>query len=185
MPTGRPNGRPPKPTEVKRATGNPGKRPLPIAPVPGQGEVAVKDAGIPDPPYPLNSVGLHWWYQTWQAGSEWLSPTADLQIVYDIAKNREETDAIQQEFDQGRATRFYNNNGRLYPHPLVAQLRSLEALRTGWLASLGFSPADRARLGLTEVRTMDAYDSYKERVRARETDPVAADLLDETPVEPD
>jgi hypothetical protein len=49
---------------------------------------------------------------------------------------------------------FTTNNGFVRVHPAVAQIRELEQRIVTNLGLCGFTPADRARLGLTEVRKM-------------------------------
>jgi phage terminase small subunit len=39
-------------------------------------------------------------------------------------------------------------------HPAVAEIRTLERTMTSWLALLGLTPTDRARLALGEVRAV-------------------------------
>jgi hypothetical protein len=46
-------------------------------------------------------------------------------------------------------------NGVLANHPAFTQANILHTQQTAWLVSLGFSPSDRARLGLTQVRVWD------------------------------
>ena len=40
---------------------------------------------------------------------------------------------------------------------------------TTWLSAIGFSPSDRARLGLAEVRVRDSLDELAERRAQRAT----------------
>jgi hypothetical protein len=49
----------------------------------------------------------------------------------------------------------------------VKQLKELRVQMTGWLASLGYSPTDRARLGVGEVRQMDSLDELERRRQER------------------
>ena len=167
--TGRPSGRPPKPTEVKRLLGNPGHRPIPDKPMPGEGLQGAKD--IPEPPA-LGLDGTVLWNQLWSAGKQWLSPDADYQILTLLCQAQDEAEEIRRAIAIGEVPRFYKlPNGSFVSHPLVIQLKELRAQSTGWLASLGFSPSDRARLGLAEVRHSDAFDELESRrvARMRET----------------
>lgn len=159
--TGRPQGRPAKPTEVKRLLGNPGHRPLPDFPMPNQGLTPA--AGIPTPPV-LGMDGLILWNQIWSAGSQWLSPEADAQIITLLCQTTDECEDIRRAIAIGEVPRFYKlPNGSYVSHPLVVQLKELRAQCTAWLAALGFSPADRARLGLAEVRQSDSLDELEKR----------------------
>ena len=160
--TGRPNGRPPKPVEVKRATGNPGNRPLPAAPLPGKGLPAVVN-GIPKPPS-LGEDGQLLWEHVWNAGKSWLSPESDFTIIKMLCEAHDEHEEIRRALSTGVVERYYvTNNGQIVTHPLVTQLSNLRAQMTSWLAAIGFSPADRSRLGLAEVRVRDELDELQRR----------------------
>ena len=163
--TGRPTGRPPKPTEKKRALGNPGHRPLPPPPGPGEGLPAATD--IPEPP-PLGQDGLELWNKLWEAGSGWLSPDADKPMMVMLCQAQDESEEIRRAMALGDVKRYYVvGNGQHVTHPLVNQLKELRTQITGWLAALGFSPTDRARLGVGEVRRVDELDDLKKRREQR------------------
>lgn len=159
--TGRPNGRPPKPVEVKRATGNPGGRPLPAAPMPEQGLKPAHD--VPTPP-PLSEDGRALWDHVWVAGRQWLSPDSDYTIVTYLCQTHDEAEQVRRALALGHVPRFYTlPNGSYVSHPYIAQLKDLRSQMTAWLAALGFSPADRARLGIAEVRIKDELDELQRR----------------------
>ena len=148
QPTGRPNGRPAKPVEVKRATGNPGHRPLPNAPLPGQGIPATNDT-IPKPIRPLGTEGKKLWSLLWNAGKQHLSPQSDTPIMMMLCEAADELEYIRKEFKSGRVSRFYlMSNGAEAPHPLMKERKDLLTQSTAWLSQLGFSPA-RAPVKLT------------------------------------
>jgi len=54
-------------------------------------------------------------------------------------------------------------------HPMVNQLKELRVQMTTWLSAIGFSPSDRARLGLAEVRVRDELDELAQRRAQRAT----------------
>ncbi len=165
MATGRPAGQPAKPIEQKRLLGNPGKRPLPDAPMPETGLPAAK--GIPTPPV-LGIDGTRLWNHLWSAGKQWLSPDADTHIIELLCQAHDEASEIRRAIAIGEVPRFYKlPNGSFVSHPLVTQLQQLRSQSTAWLAALGFSPADRARLGLAEVRQSDALDELNARRASR------------------
>ena len=162
MATGRPNGRPSKPVEQHRSLGNPGHRSLPDAPIPGEGLDGV--SAIPAPPSDLTDLGLALWSHTWEAGRQWLSPEADYQVVWLLCQAHEEIEQMRAAFADGSAERTYiSSNGSIVSHPYIAQIKDLRVQSTSWLAALGFSPADRARLGLAEVRVRDELDDLMRR----------------------
>lgn len=139
-------GRPPKPTERKRATGNPGKRALPK-----ESEVVVIPAAldIPEPSRPLGRHGKAWWDTVWQIGINWISPSTDLEIMLMTAELIDERWNLRiQVMTKGEA-----RDRRA--------LRDLERLIGSNLSQLGLTPADRARLGLAEVKRMSKIAELK------------------------
>ena len=133
-------GRPPKPLEEKRRLGNPGKRALPSA-----NEVVPLEAanGIPEPLRPLGKMGLEFWERTWQVGMNWISPKADIELMMMTAEMIDERTILR--------TLVFQDRNADRPK-LRAGLRELEKQIQSNLALLGLSPADRARLGLAEVK---------------------------------
>lgn len=161
MATGRPNGRPAKPTEAHRLAGNPSKRQLPPAPVPGTG-LSASD-GTPTAPE-LHAGGLELWGEIWQAGRAWLSPDSDYYLVRLICEAHDEYEELRGLLTRGEVERYYvTANGQMVTHPVVTQLAGIRTQLTAWLAAIGFSPSDRSRLGLAEVRVRDAMDELKAR----------------------
>ena len=63
-------GTPPKPLEVRRKQGNPGKRSYPQLV-----EVGVVAQRVPRPPSTLKQSGKRTWKQLWTAGRIWLGPS--------------------------------------------------------------------------------------------------------------
>ena len=144
-----PVGRPPKPIEEKRRLGNPGKRALPksdeVIPLPAALET-------PEPIRPLGKMGRDFWDRTWQVGMNWISPMADLELMMMTAEMIDERAVL-------RNLVFQDRNG---DRPkLRAGLRNLEKLIQSNLAQLGLSPADRARLGLAEVKRQTKLQELK------------------------
>lgn len=161
MATGRPTGRPSKPVEQKRAAGNPGQRALPVAPLPGEGLSSAGD--IPLPP-PLGVDGVELWAHVWDAGKSWLSPDSDRTIITLLCQAQDEAEEIRQLIQSGEVSRYYvTSNGQMVTHPLVTQLANLRTQMTAWLAAIGFSPSDRSRLGLAEVRVRNELDELERR----------------------
>ena len=159
--TGRPVGRPAKPVEQHRLAGNPSKKTLPDAPMPGQGLRSAE--GVPAAPL-LGDSGLILWNHVWVAGRTWLSPESDQTIVTMLCEAQDDYALIRDLLNSGAEPRFYiTANGQMVTHPLVVQLQNLRAQMTSWLAAIGFSPADRSRLGLAEVRVRDELDELNRR----------------------
>jgi P27 family predicted phage terminase small subunit len=166
MSTGRPAGRPAKPVERHRTAGNPSKKRLPMAPLPGGG--LDSPGTIPAPPSTLQIAGLAVWERLWVAGRSWLSPDADYLLVAKVCAH-EDAIAYRENLLRGDVTPWYEMpNGVLANHPAFTQANTLHTQQTAWLASLGFSPSDRARLGLAQVRVRDELDElYRRREQRR------------------
>jgi phage terminase small subunit len=163
--TGRPAGRPAKPLEMHRLAGNPSKKHLPDAPLPGEGLEGVST--IPTAP-DLGEAGLELWYHVWTAGRTWLAPESDRTIVTLLCQAQDEAELMRKALASGEAERFYiTANGQQNPHQYVSQLANLRTQMTAWLAAIGFSPADRSRLGLAEVRVRDELDELQRRRNER------------------
>lgn len=160
--SGRPMGRPPKPVEQKRALGVSG---LPAAPMPGKG---LTGGVVPELPESLRGPGSELWVHVWTAGRSWLAVESDRSIVELLCQAQDEAFEIRELLASGEVPRFYTTaNGQVVSHPLVGQLKDLRTQQTTWFAAIGFSPADRARLGLAEVRVRDELDELERRRRER------------------
>ena len=165
MATGRPNGRPAKPVEAQRALGNPGHRSMPAAPLPGDG--IPSSGSIPAMPA-LGVSGAALWNHVWEAGRQWLAPEADRTLVTLLCQAQDEHETIRMALVSGEVERTYvSTNGTIVSHPYIAQMKDLRVQMTSWLSALGFSPADRARLGLAEVRVRDELDDLVRRRNER------------------
>jgi hypothetical protein len=132
-------GRPPKPVEIKRALGNPGKRALPsektIVALPAITQ-------IPETSRPLGTYGKQFWERVWQMGSSWISSNTDYETMLMTAEMIDERWNLRVKVmtdGQARDRRA---------------LRDLDRAIQSQLASLGLTPADRSRLGVAEVKKM-------------------------------
>lgn len=154
------SGRPPKPTERKRAVGNPGGRKLaePIAIVP-------RTDRAPRPPVELERAGTALWSQVWDTAGDWLAPS-DVPMVALLAQFTDERDRWLCKASEEGVTHT-TRHGAIRVHPGVAEARRLETAMISILSLLGLSPSDRARLGLTEVRKLSGLaDLLQRRQRA-------------------
>jgi hypothetical protein len=142
-------GRPPKPIEVKRRTGNPGKRPLPES-----GNLVLLPAvnNIPEPNRPLLQFGRELWDRVWTMGHTWISYSTDIDLLLITCEQLDERVKLR--------TQVWND-GR--PDERKA-LRQLEKQIVENLSLLGFTPTDRSRLGIAEVKKM----SKLEELRAKQ-----------------
>jgi len=148
-----PAGRPPKPAELKRITGNPGKRPLPDLAVITTLPMAHT---TPEPPADLGKDGVALWNAAWGEAISWLSPTSDAHAIENAARLADDVASARQKY---RAT-LEPADGRLLVHLNKAFVDSL--------SSLGFDPTSRSRLGVAEVKKISAIDKLLAKREARE-----------------
>ncbi len=134
---------PPKPNELKRKLGNPGKRPLPelknVITLPMAYET-------PIPPRPLGSEGLKLWNRIWDSGKTWISPDTDIELVTILCESMDERTQLRLAVLRGTDWR-----------DRVA-LRSLEGQLVSILSTLGLNPTQRGRLGVAEVKARGALE---------------------------
>lgn len=141
-------GRPPKPVEVKRRTGNPGRRPLPES---STVVVLPMTAGVPEPPDDLGLDGRRLWGRAWGEAITWLSTDSDGEAVEQACRIAD---------DLAVARRRY----RATTDPADARaLATIHKLLAEALSSLGFDPTARSRLGLAEVRRVSKLDELRAR----------------------
>jgi len=158
----RPTGRPPKPIEQKRRLGNPGKRKLPETSVE---LVAAKE--LPEPLRPLLDPGRSFWDRVWSGGASWISPGTDIEIVQIICEQIDERHQL-------RYIVLRDREGELWRQR--SQLRKLDQQIMLGLSMLGFTPTDRTRLGLAEVKFESKLDKYrKQRAEILDAEVVSED----------
>ena len=143
-----PRGRPPKPIEQKRLTGNPGKRTLP-----DQKELVLLPSAydIPEPSRQLLSAGQELWDRIWGMGQTWISPSTDVDLLLMTCE-------LLDERSQLRAQVMNNNR----PDERKA-LRDLDRQLVANLSLLGFTPTDRSRLGVAEVKRQSKLEELRSR----------------------
>lgn len=129
-------GRPVIPLEQKRLRGTlrPDRLP-PNAPLIG----LVSPLEPLEPPQGLSDTGLAFWGVAWESG--WISERSDYVLVVMASQALSERDTLRALVD-------------LDPLDYRARsgLRDLERQLVSQLSLLGFSPSDRSRLGLAEVK---------------------------------
>ena len=138
---------PPKPVELKIIQGNPGKRPLPL-----NDALAPLDYGYREPLRELGVVGKQFWDNIFDAGEIWISIRTDTELVQMVCEQLDRKVRIE---------------SYIAEHPdewhMFKQLNDLERLITSNLSLLGFTPADRTRLGLVSAKTKSALQELIER----------------------
>ena len=139
-------GRPPKPIELKRRLGNPGKRPLPDP-------VTVLPSVVKAEEAPAYTSGTQLLQAVLDAGaSAWIGPT-------DVAAQRLVT--LWDDLEAARA--LWRDT------PTEANFKAYLGLSkevTVCLSSLGLDPTARGRLGLAQVKARSKLEEMRDRRRA-------------------
>lgn len=160
-----PRGRPPKPRELLKATQRDATHKAngtELARVEYQLEPA---HGIPVCPDILGERGVTEWEKIWSAGF-WLSADQDYHWVSMIATAYDEIEKYRWEIAAEGLT-VQGIHGTMIAHPLIAEIRKAQATIMKALSTLGFSPTDRARLGLAEVKRKTALADLNDRMKAK------------------
>lgn len=150
---GKGSGRRPKPVEQKRRLGNLGKRPLPkqIAEV-----VSLPYSDIPEPHRPIaTAFGRRMWDAVWTAGAAWLKPNMDAEIVLMACEAIDERVQLRNQVMLNTGS-WRERRG----------LRELDRQIASLLGQIGFSPTDRANLGLGETKHHDLHE-IRARIQAK------------------
>ena len=132
-----PAGRPPKPVEMKRQEGNPGKRKLPDE----KNIVLMQQVQtVPEPTRPLLKYGMELWERIWGMGATWISDKTDIELLMMTCEMIDERWNLRIKVMQSDDAKLRRG------------LRELDKQIVSSLSLLGFTPADRARLGWAEVK---------------------------------
>lgn len=128
---------PPKPAELKIIQGNPGKRAMNL-----NDGIAPMDYGYRPPLRPLGEVGQQFWDNIFGAGELWISIRTDTELVQLVCEQLDRREVIKQQIasDPTDPTWF-------------RQMNEIEKQIVSSFSLLGFTPADRTRLGLVSART--------------------------------
>ena len=147
-----PAGRPSKPIEVKRKLGNPGRRPLPESSVVQYLDPIVS---IPDPARPLLKYGREFWDKVWGSGLTWISANTDAELLLMTCELVDERWNLRVRVMQSNDWRERR------------ALRELDDRIIRNLSLLGFTPADRSKLGVAEVKAISKMEALKRRADER------------------
>ena len=162
--TGTGGGRKAEPIEKKRLRGARIRNGLPAVPVPEFALATVGLADLPKAPDTLDAYGAAYWSMFWDAGRRHLSEKHDSALVELLCQQVENVARINAWLAKDVTRQFYSTaNGQLVTHPLVKQKQESLAQITAWLSLLGFTPSDRARLGLAEIRVANELDQFRRR----------------------
>jgi P27 family predicted phage terminase small subunit len=131
---------------------------------PGNREIAIRQTYVtgrqrtdkPPTPRGLAAVGRREWHKIWDAGS-WLKAAQDYHWVEQIARAYDEIETYRARVESDGLVQT-GSMGQPVAHPLIAEIRRCEATIRTCLSILGFSPTDRARLGLAEIKARSALE---------------------------
>ena len=143
---------PGKPAEVKRKLGAKGYKGEPRTDV----VLLPAVSAVPEPLKPLNDSGLALWDRTWQRGYSWISANTDIQLLQITCEQLDERDVLRN---------YVLDNVEAW-HERSA-LRELEKSIRSNLSLLGFTPTDRMKLGVAEIKAETKMEQLKARRDAR------------------
>jgi hypothetical protein len=150
---GKGSGRRPKPVEQKVRLGNLGKRKLPsrsnIVALP------MLASNVPDPHRQLGKHGSELWQRVWSSGASWLRPALDGDLVLMACE-------MVDERSQLRTLVFTRPD----PWRERRALREIDKQITSLLSQIGFSPTDRATLGIGDNKQHD-FNDIRRRIETK------------------
>ena len=146
---------PPKPAELKRLTGNPGKRALPKP-------ASYVEAGYIEPARPLEFAGKQLWDAAMKTGENWIARNSDTQLLLLTCEQMDRRMELIAKIHETSEWRLYR------------ALHDLEKMISTNLSMLGFTPTDRTRLGIAEVKVQ----SKLEELMRRKAERVASTMAD-------
>jgi hypothetical protein len=133
------------PIELKRRRGNPGKRDLPE-----RANVFDLEAEPVSPLRPLGVDGRRLWDDVFGQGEIWVSGRTDSQLLQ----------LVCEQIDR-RALLLAALTDNPTDRSIHMSLNDVEKLISGNLSLLGFTPSDRSRLGVAEVRAYSKIDDLR------------------------
>jgi hypothetical protein len=107
---------------------------------------------VPEPPRPLGDAGLELWNRTWLTGYTWLNVNTDIHLLAITCEQLDERLSLRE------LVLTYPDAWRER-----AALRELEKSIRSNLSLLGFTPTDRMRLGIAEVKTKSKLAEFMEK----------------------
>ena len=144
---------PGKPAEVKRKLGAKGY----AGDVPEGIVLLAAVSNVPEPLRPLSGSGSELWQRIWSRGSSWLSLNTDIDLLQLTCEMFDERDILRA---------YVLENVEAW-HERSA-LRELEKGIRSNLSLLGFTPTDRMKLGVAEVKVESKLEALKRRQAERE-----------------
>ena len=137
------------PVEKKRQLGNPGKRALP------GGDAIVLHAGKVEAPEDLGPAGSGLWSRVFDEGEIWISPRLDVTLLERVCRALDRVVTLERMFESDPSDR-----------KVLMSINETDKLIMSGLGLLGFTPSDRAKLGLAEVKRQSKLDELMARADA-------------------
>mgnify|MGYP000638558797 CR=1 FL=1 len=151
---------PPKPIELKKQLGNPGKRAMPKP-------LEYVEGGYVAPARPLDFAGMQLWNAAMTTGGNWIARNSDTQLLLLVCEQMDRRTDLIAKIEETQEWRLYR------------ALHDLEKMISTNLGLLGFTPADRTKMGVAEVKVASKLEQLMERkanrVAATMADPSSAD----------
>lgn len=104
----------------------------------------------PKPPRALKRDGKGLWDRAWSLAHTWLSPQTDIDMLLVTCEALDEREVLRKLVMGGEADRFDR-----------AALRQLDKQINDSLGLLGFTPTDRSRLNIAEVKVEDDLEAFR------------------------
>lgn len=123
------------------------------------------EGGYIEPFRPLEFAGKQLWDAAMITGQNWIARNSDTHLLMMTCEQLDRREEIRSLILETRDWHLYK------------QLNDLERLITSNLGLLGFTPSDRTRLGLAEVKAQ----SKLEELMARKEKRVATTMVDPSP----
>jgi hypothetical protein len=142
---------PPKPAELKILQGNPGQHKIRT-----NDALAPLEYGYTEPLRPLGEVGQQFWDSIFGAGELWISIKTDTALVQMVCEQLDRRERLRQVWELDPTDRAANMS-----------LNEAEKQIIQGFSLLGFSPADRTRLGLVSAKTKSKLEELMARKNAR------------------
>ena len=133
-----------KPTELKRALGNPGKRKLP-----DKSKVIMLSQISSEPPTHLNKMQKAKWIELRKA-APWIAVT-DEPLLTSLIEKMTRQKQLSEELKKSKFV-LYTDKGYAYANPLFGMLSTIEMEIFKLLCQLGLTPVDRSKMGVAEVK---------------------------------
>ena len=138
---------PARPVEQKRLLGNPGKRALPK-----ETETMKLEGGYVDPMRPLEYAGKQLWDSVFQHGALWVSQRTDVHLLLITCEQLDRREELRSLLSEDPADKN-----------LLMRTMELERSIASNLGLLGFTPSDRTRLGLAEVKARSKLEELQDK----------------------